>query len=81
MFYSSPAPFWVYDPETEYAPTGWLGELSPSKTGGLQSSSPPHMGTNVNESPTRVRGQMLLGVVGRERAEVEDEEGGIDLAK
>ena len=77
---SSPAPFWKYSGELGSTPARWAGDMSPLKTGGMQSSSPPPPVMNGNESPTRGRGsglQMSMSM----SAEVDDEEGGIDLAR
>lgn len=77
---SSPAPFWKYSGELGSTPARWAGEMSPLKTGGMQSSSPPPPAMNGNESPTRGRGSGLQLSINRS-AEIDEEEGGIDLAR
>lgn len=78
---SSPAPFWKYQDQPLSTPAGghvWP-ELSPLKAGGVGSSSPPLEAIHGNESPT---GKRVMAVSRAERIiGVEDEDGGIDLAR
>ena len=77
---SSPAPFWKYSEGLGDTPARWLGEMSPMKGGAMHSSSPPPPATNGNESPTRGRGSALQMSMMR-AADMDDDEGGIDLAR
>ena len=88
---SSPAPFWKYGSLLGSTPARANGDLSPVKTGRLQSSSPPPAISNGHDSPTRGRG-LLDGLGSRGNVENqsgiksvilddEDEMGGIDLAR
>ena len=81
---SSPAPFWRYSGELGSTPARWAVDMSPIKTAGgtgMQSSSPPPPAANGNDqSPTRGRGSQLQMSL-RRSPDVDDDEGGIDLAR
>ena len=79
---SSPAPFWKYSGELGSTPARWVADMSPIKTrGAMQSSSPPPPATNGNDqSPTRGKGSQLQMSL-RRSADLDEEEGGIDLAR